>query len=294
MKQEAKATLAAMIGYGIFGFSFLFSKNAMAVASPLVLIAVRFLAAFLLLNLLLLTPKASISLKGKPVGWLLLLGLIQPVAYFICESYGIAMTTAAFSGIMIGLGPVVGLVFGVLFLKEKCTLFQAVCTLLSVAGVAMTTTGGLGTVPVAGFLLLLGAVVCAALFTIISRKTAQDFTAFERSYVMFALGSALFTILALAENRADLAALAVPLTDGSFWIAIAYLAAASSVCAFLCINYATTYLPAARTMIFSNCVPVISALAGIFIMGDTFTWVQLLGMAIIVASVFGVSKAPKK
>jgi len=66
------------------------------------------------------------------------------------------------------------------------------------------------------------------------------------------------------------------------------------VVAFLSINYSATHIPAGRTIIFSNCVPVISVLAGIFIMGDSFTAVQLLGIAIIVISVFGVSHPGKE
>ena len=97
MKRSTLATLASLAGYSIFGFSFLFSKLALDMTSPFVLLSVRFLTAFLVLNLLLLTKRVSISLKNKPVLPLLLMGLVQPVIYFICEAYGIAMTSSSFS-----------------------------------------------------------------------------------------------------------------------------------------------------------------------------------------------------
>ena len=288
MNQSIKAHLAALLGYSIFGFSFLFSKIALGLTDPFVLLSVRFLVAFAVLNLLWLTGRCSLSLRGKPVGALLALGLVQPVLYFVFESYGISQTSASFSGVMIGLAPVVGLVFGVMFLKEKCTAFQVACTLLSVVGVAMTTTGGFGA-SFTGFLLLLGAVVSAALFAILSRGIAAHFSAYERTYVMFALGSAVFTAVALAQNRASMGAVLKGLTQPAFWVAVGYLAVISSVCAFLLINYALSYIPAGRALIFSNFTTVISVLAGILIMKDTFTPVQLLGIAIITAGVFGVS-----
>ncbi len=288
MKQTHKAILASLIGNSIFGFSFLFSKVALDLVTPFVLLSIRFLTAFLVLNLLRLTGKCTVSLKGKPVGLLLLLGLVQPVFYFICETYGIAMTSASFSGVMIGLAPVVGLVFGVLFLKEKCTLFQGVCTILSAIGVGMTTTGGFGA-SMTGFLMLLGAVCSAALFAILSRRIAAHFSPFERTYVMFGLGSTVFTLIALAQNGWSLTALTAPLARPTFIGAVLYLAVVSSVCAFLLINYSLSHIPAGRALIFSNFTTVISVLAGIFIMKDTFTAVQLLGMLIITASVFGVS-----
>ena len=118
MSPTTKATLAGLLGYSIFGFSFLFSKTALDLTTPFVLLSFRFLTAFLVLNLLLFTGLQKISLKGKPVGRLLLMGLIQPVIYFICETYGIALTTSSFAGVVIGLAPVMGLLFGTLFLKR--------------------------------------------------------------------------------------------------------------------------------------------------------------------------------
>lgn len=290
MSRALKANLAAFLGYSIFGFSFLFSKLALEIASPLVLISVRFIVAFLALNLLRLGGRVRLALKGKPVHRLLLLGLVQPVLYFVLESYGIAMTSAALSGLMIGTAPVIGLIFGVLFLRERCTPLQAVCTVLSVVGVAMTGTGGFGGSSLTGFLLLLATAVCAALFPILSRSTAEHFSAYERTYVMIGLGSAAFTLGALFQNRENLWALAVPLMSGTFWTAVLYLALVSSVGAFLLINYSVNHISAGRTLIFSNCSTVMSILAGIFIMGDRFTPLQLLGMVVITLSIFGVSR----
>ena len=84
MKKPTLATLAGLLGYSIFGFSFLLSKVALGLTTPLVLLSVRFLTAFLVMNLLVLSGKMRLSLGGKPVRMLLLLGLVQPVVYFIC------------------------------------------------------------------------------------------------------------------------------------------------------------------------------------------------------------------
>ena len=156
MSNTAKATLAAIVCNVIFGLSFLFSKVALDYAEPSVMLSVRFLTAFAVMSLILLSGKQKVSFKNKPVGKLLLMGLVQPVIYYICETHGIALTTASFSGVMIGLIPVAGLILGVLFLKEKCTFLQVVFTVLSVVGVGLTTTGGFGTFSLPGFLLLLG------------------------------------------------------------------------------------------------------------------------------------------
>ncbi len=289
MKKQTLATLAGLLGYSIFGFSFLFSKIALGMTTPFVLLSVRFLTAFLVMNLLVLTGRMRLSLGGKPVRMLLLLGLVQPVVYFICESYGIAMTSTAFSGVMLGIVPIAGLVLGRLFLGEPCSGFQVVCALASIAGVAMTCVGGEVWFSLPGTVLLACAAISSALFNVISRRTAADFTAFERTYVMFALGSVVFTAIALVENRGDLGALRAPLTNPWFWTAVLYLAVASSVCAFLLINFSVNEVSVGKISLFSNFTTVISVLAGIFIMKDRFSLIQLAGIVVITLSVFGVS-----
>lgn len=289
MSNTAKATLAALISNAIFGFSFLFSKLALDHAEPSILLSVRFIVAFTLMNLLLLSGKQKVSFKNKPMGKLLLMGLIQPVIYYVCETNGIALTSASFSGIMIGLIPVAGLVLGVIFLKERCTALQVLFTLLSVLGVSLTTTGGLGSFSLPGFLYLLGAVMAAAGFTVISRSISSWFSPFERTYVITAMGMTVFTGMALVQNRADPVAWLRPLSQGGFWTAVLYLAVGSSVCAFLLYNYAVNHLSAGRTLIMSNFTSVVSVLAGILILKDSFAPSQLLGIALILISVFGVS-----
>jgi drug/metabolite transporter (DMT)-like permease len=190
---------------------------------------------------------------------------------------------------MIGTVQIIGLVLGILFLKEKCSFLQRFFTVLSVLGVYLTTSGGFGNVSAKGFFLLFGAALSAALFTILSRKTSEHFSAFERTYVMFLLGSAVFIPLALFEQRNDPGLILKPLSEPLFWVSVLYLAVVSSVCAFLLINFSLNHIPAGRALIFSNFTTVISVLAGIFIMGDRFSASQLLGIAVITLSVFGVS-----
>ena len=293
MKQTTLATLAALGGYTIFGFSFLFSKLALDVTSPFNLLAIRFVLAFLTLNLILLAGKARIDLKGKPLKMLLILGLLQPILYFLCENFGIAMTSTSFSGIILGMIPVIGLVMGRLMLGERCSPFQTACAVVSILGVALTSGGGDGSFSPLGIALLFSAAVINCLYSVVSRSISEQFTPFERTYVMFALGSAAFVLIALFQNRTNPAAILAPLQFPTFWVSLVYLAVISSVCAFLLLNYAMNYISVAKVSIFANFSTVISVLAGIFIMEDAFSPIQLIGIVIITLSVFGVSLPQK-
>ena len=103
---------------------------------------------------------------------LLLLGLVQPVIYLLCENYGISMTSTSFSGIIIGTIPVFGLLGGRLFLKERISPRQCVCAAFSLLGVAMTTAGGTISFSPLGVVLLFTAAISSVLFNVISRSIA--------------------------------------------------------------------------------------------------------------------------
>ncbi len=168
----------AFTGNAIFGFSFLFSKLALDTAEPLILLAVRFAAAFIFMNLLCLFGLAKIDIKGKNIMPLLILGLLQPVLYFISETFGLKYTTSSFTGIMIALIPIAGLFFGAVLLKERPTALQIFFSVLSVSGVLfMTAADDIGTFNIKGFIILIGAIVSAALFSIQSRAIADKYTA---------------------------------------------------------------------------------------------------------------------
>lgn len=87
--------IAAITGNTLWGFSLLLSKTALSYALTGVLLSIRFIIAFLLMNLILLFKIEHISLKGKNILPVLLLAL-NDVAYFYCESYGIALTNSMF------------------------------------------------------------------------------------------------------------------------------------------------------------------------------------------------------
>ena len=294
MNRSAMGVLAALTAYAIFGFSYIFSKMALELTTPFVLLSARFIAAFLTMNLIVLAGKVKLNLKGKPIRYLMGLGIVQPVLYFICENYGLSLTSASYSGIIMGMVPVSGLILGRLFLKEEVTLFQTACALCSVLGVALTAGGDPETFSLAGTLLLIGAVFAGPLFNVISRSIADKFTAFERTYVMMGFGCVVFTVMALVQNRKDLSAILVPLRMPSFWVAVLYLAVLSSVCAFLCLNFAMNHISVSKTTVFSNSCTVVTVLSGIILLDETFTLVQLLGVVIILVSVFGVSMAKKQ
>lgn len=296
-KNKLIGAAAALAANTIFGFSFIFSKMALSAAHPLIILSVRFTVAFIVMSLLTLTGKFRLSLKGKPKKKLLIMALAQPLFYFIFELYGLSLVSSALSGVIIALVPVAVMLLSALFLGEKPGLLQGFCTavsLISVSVMSIISNDGKEN-RISGILLLIAAVLCAAVFNILSRGESERFSPFERTWFMFSVSALGFNASAIAVLRGKYITEFVAAAGSySFWVAIFYLAVVSSVAAFLLYNYSTTLISATRAASFSNIITVVTVIAGVTVLHEHFTPVQYILCAFIILGVWGVNSDIKR
>ncbi len=290
--KHAKPLAAAAGVFTIWGFSFLASKVGQAASSPLVVLMYRFDIATMVMLAMGFFMKSRPKLTGRSLRPLILLGLCEPVIYFIGEQYGLKYTNSAFSGVMIAVIPIVTLMMTAAFLKERPTRVQWLFSLLSIAGVVWITVmaGGEGQVRPLGVALLALAVVTGSAYSVISRGISAEFSAFERSLVMQFMGAVFFTLLAVWENRADPGRLVAPLSDGGFVFAVLYLSLGASVAGYLLFNYAVSSAPMVHVMSLGNLTTVLSVVAGVTILGEPFSPAAAVALAVILVGIWGVQR----
>ena len=292
MKNEQKGMLAASVAYVIFGFSYLFSKMALEVTEPMILLASRFTVTLLVLNLLVVTRVLKLNLKGKSLAGPILIGILQPVLYFIFENYGLKYTTTSFTGMISSISPIFTAVLGAVMLKEHPNFKQWIGIVVSIAGVMMVSLGSTGgqNTPI-GCICLLLAYFLGSFYSLMVRKFSRNFSAFELTYVMFTVGFVFFTILAFVQYGGEtLPMFTEALTHGKFLIAILYLGAGASVGGYMLANYSLAKLPVARSTIFGNLSTVVSVLAGVVIMGDEFSWISAVAFVLIMTGIWAVNR----
>lgn len=293
MKADRKALTAVIIAHIIWGFSFMASSVALSHSAPAVMLTLRFSISLLVMLVIMAAGKVRVSLKGKPVGLFLLMGLCEPVIYFIAESSGIKYTNSSFSGMMIAVIPVITAVFSSVFLKEKLTAARMFWITLSVAGVVLISVSQTadGIIQAKGVAYLLVAMLAGSMFSILSRSISGSFTPFERTFVMMVMGSLAFgTYAAVTEGSGFAGSIAAALQDRYVLIPVIFLSVFCSVTAFFLLNYAMSYMEVSRVAAFANIAPVVSVLAGVFLLGEPFTYVHLIGIVLILTGVYMVDR----
>jgi len=299
-KKELTLFFAAVISHIFWGFSFLGTKSALDVVNNdlYLLLSHRFLIAFLIMNLLLLIRVVRVDFRGKwkRIFWPLLMGLMEPVIYFIGEELGVIHSTTIFSGVMIAVIPIVAIFAAIPTLHEKPTVMQIVFSFLSVGGVIgigllTHSSGSLDWIGVVG---LIVAVVSAAAYGILDRGLSAEFTAFERTYLMIAMGAVCFTPIALVRVRFNMGAFFAPMGDPAFLLPVLFLAVCCSVVSYFLLSYMATYMTVTRSTVYANLTTAVSVIAGALILKEPFSWLSAVFCAVILIGIYGVQKFARK
>ncbi|MBU0927792.1 MAG: DMT family transporter [Spirochaetes bacterium] len=289
-----KAYAAGIAWATIFGLSFLVTKDALEVFSPVSLLFFRFALATAVMVGLELAGVVRLRYAGKPRRPLLLTCLLQPVLYFTLETFGLRETASSTAGLILGAMPAAVAALSVPMLKERLSARQVLGLALSIAGVVLIVMQG-GSVPggpesgtavgrTIGVLLLVGALASAAFYNVYSRKASAHYAPAETTFAMMASGAAFFGALALVESLAGARPLG-PATPAA-WGAVAYLGILSSVVAFFLVNLSLSRLKAAQSAIFGTLTTLVALVAGVTLRGEAFGAAQALGAAAIVAGVW--------
>lgn len=283
----------------VFGFSFMFSKIALAYVSPVGLIAYRFLIAFLIFELLRLLKIVKIRFKKANIVPLLLVAVFQPVLYFLFETYGLLKTSSGEAGMMIALIPIFVSIFSTLLLKEKPRRIQVFFILLSVSGILFIQFSK-SQVEFAGewvgFVLLFFAVLSAALFNIVSRNATKTLRPHEVTYFMMFAGALVFNLIYLTQ-------LGVEQRLGDYYLnfmhieillPILYLGIVASIGGFFLVNYALSKLPAHVSSIYSNLSTIVAIIAGALFLSEQLFYYHYIGGAMIIIGVYGTVRSNRQ
>lgn len=286
MGNSPKVYAALLTTVLFWGLSFIGTKAALVYLHPFSLVFLRFAGASIVF-LFVLAKRGFPRIGRADHLRLIMLSLLQPVAYFLCETFALEHASASKVSLIIGAIPVVVTVLASFILKERIRGRQVFASLLSIVGIALLVFGERGlkwdsTGSIIGDLLAVGAVVTASLYTILSRELGKTRSSLEITSIQMFYGTLFFIpffiVTAGQSNWHQISAVAVG--------AVVFLALGASVGAFLAYNYALTKVSASRASIYINGIPVVTTVAAWIGLGETLTWIQLGGGLIVIVSVY--------
>lgn len=274
----------------LFGFSFLFTKQLTNAVSPFTLLSWRFITAFAAMNALALTRLIKIDFRNKRFLSLFSIAIFQPVIYFIGETFGVKLTTASESGVIIACYPIVALLVSTIVLKEPPTKQQVTGIGIAAAGIMMIVLmkGLEASLNPLGYILLLLALLSYSMYSVNSQKAAE-FTNTEKTYAMIALGALVFTAAAIVENAVSGTIkefILLPFSNIEYLIGFLYLGVGCSAAAFFLYNVAISTIGTNRAASFAGLSTIVTVIAGIIILKESFSLIQGAGTVLVLGGVY--------
>ncbi|MDR0270796.1 DMT family transporter [Paenibacillus sp.] len=294
-----KATLAVVINAIIIGFSFIFVKQSLSFADPLNSLAHRFTFSFIVATLFVFPGWSRLKAMRKQALAVIPLALLNPSLFFALQAFGLQHASSAIAGIVQAMVPVFTMILAAVFLKERISAVQRLCTLLSVSGVILVfAVPGIGasSASLLGITLILLSALASAGYTTLARKLTQTLRPKDLTYMMILFGFIVFNLIALVKNGAagTMGTYFVPLHEPGFIIDMAYLGVLSFLVTSFLSNYALSILEASKVSVFAGLSTVVTIAGGVLLLHEQLGWYHWVGAIMIVAGVMGVNLSKKK
>jgi drug/metabolite transporter (DMT)-like permease len=270
-----------------------------ALSKPLVAAIPVFVLAFLRFGIAAVamvpfTPRArgEAPLSGTEHRLLFVQSFFGNFLFSICLLYGMARTTATAAGVVLSTLPAVVALLSWLVLRERLSARVVTAIVLAVGGIALlqlarADAGAPPASTLAGNLLILGAVFCEATYVIVGKRLAATRTPLRVSALINLWGLALITPFGLWQLRSvELGAL--PL---STWALLVFYSIAASLVAVWLWMTGLRHIPANQAGVFTVALPVAAALVGVLALGESFTALHAVALALACAGVVLIATA---
>ena len=227
----------------------------------------------------------------------MLLALFEPFIYFVCETYGVELTSPTISAMIIATIPIFSIAAGRIFFKERITGINIAGVVLSLMGIIMVIMKGdiAGKDLVWGIILLLIAVIAEVGHASITKSLSGNYSSQIIVMYQFLIGSVYLLPLFLWKGLDGFNA--VVYFSGDVWYPIICLSVLCSSLAFSLWVSTIKNLGVAKSSIFSALIPVAAAIIAWILGHEMLNQRQWIGIAIstlgVILSQYTLKKARK-
>ena len=270
----------------LFGLTFISTKYALRGLGVFQLVFGRYCLAFLALTIIYRRKRQYFYISPGDIKYFLLLTFVEPVGYFVLETFGVKYTSPANVSLIIATIPVFAIIFAGIILKEKPALYSFAGILLSIIGVylivSLQEASDLAPIPFLGNLLTLGAAVAAGLYNALARQLTKRYSPLTVTYYQTLVATVVFLPAAVLEYIFGVKMQ----IDGFIIINIVYLAIGGSIFAYFLLNRALSKLGVVRVSIFANFIPVVTIIMSYFLFDEILRPIQMVGALLVLSGIY--------
>jgi drug/metabolite transporter (DMT)-like permease len=268
-----------------WSFSFIWFKTANETFHPITIVFIRLLFSVILLTVYLVLTKNYMKIRKGDLKLFLMLALFEPFFYFLGESFGLTYVSATVCSVLISTIPVFATIGAHVIFKERLKAINYAGIIISFIGVVvfiLNKDGGIS-LNIKGLGLLFLAVISAVGYNLTLSRLVGDYTPVYIVNVQNLIGAFLFLPLFLIFDYSHF--INTPFTFRMFR-PVLELSVFASCAAFILFAYSVRNMGITKANVFSNSIPVFTAIFSFFLIGDRLTGQNITGMVIVIAGLF--------
>lgn len=274
--------LAGIVAMVLWGMSFIWSTQAYQSLNPTTTILLRLVVATVFFTTILFVFRLNEKVKKEHLGLFALAAMFEPFLYFIFEGYGLKNTSPIIGSAIIALIPLVTPIAARIFLKERLSPMNIVGFIVSFVGVIVLLLNKdlEFTASPKGILFLSGAVLVAVGYSIALIKLTKLYKPLTITWMQNIIGMIYFIPLAIIMERFQPSAFA---NVHAYIVPILCLGVFCSAIAYALWAFAFSKLGASRANVYSNLIPVFTAIFSYLLAIEALTVNKIVGIVVVVA-----------
>ncbi|MBQ6322699.1 MAG: EamA family transporter [Lachnospiraceae bacterium] len=277
-KKQVKGHLLSILCVIAWGTSFLVSKNLMEKLTPVQLMLLRFVIAWLVIWVI--YPKWYFNWREE--GRFVALSLVGNTLYYLTENTALRLTLASNVSILVSAAPIASALMLRLFERDaRLSRRQIVGIGIAFLGVLFVVFNGVFVLKlnVFGDLLALAAAFCWALYGFLAKRTMDRYDTFLSTRKLMFYGM-ITTAPILLFQGGDLTGIGQLKFDDI--CGLLYLGLICSALCYLMWNAALTNIGAMKANLYVYGVPVVTMIASAIFLGEAITLSGVIGVVLVV------------
>lgn len=281
-----KSVFFSLLGaMAIWAMSFIWSKMALEVYTPIAVIFLRLIVSTVLIFLFLIISRQIQPIQKGDLKWFILLSVFEPFLYFIGENFGLQLISTTLASVIISTIPLFVPILAFFALKERISVMNVVGIVISISGVLMMVVDKNFSLnaPLNGIMLMALAVFSATFYGLLLKHLSHRYSGY--SIVAYQnIGGIVYFLPLFIFMEWDGVIHANHTTKAL--TAIVLLAVFASTVAFVLYTHGVRQIGVTRSSAFVNLIPVLTALFAWFLLDEVIGWQKIIGILIVITGLF--------
>ena len=273
--------LAGVIAMIVWGLSFIWSTQVYQNLNPTATIFLRLVVATIFFTAILFIFHLNERVRREHLGLFALAALFEPFLYFIFEGYGLKNTSPIIGSAIVAMIPLVTPIAASIFLKERLTPMNILGLIVSFSGViVMLLNKNLEfTASPKGVLFLSITVLVAVGYSIALIKLTRLYKPLTITWMQNIIGMIYFIPMVIIMERFEPSNFR---NVGEYIVPLVCLGVFCSAIAYALWAFAYSKLGASKANVYTNLIPVFTAIFSYFIIHESLTVNKIIGIVLVV------------